>query len=89
MDTFTKDPNAIKDYQWDWSAWLSGDTISTSAFFVDDPALVIETSSIDGTKTIVRLSGGVNRKRYLVTNRITTATGQVDDWSVRVKMAEQ
>lgn len=30
--TFTKDPHAVLDYTVDWTRWLAGDTIATSAW---------------------------------------------------------
>lgn len=30
-DSYIKDPNAVLDYQWDWSAWLPDDDTIASA----------------------------------------------------------
>lgn len=36
MTTFSKDPAAVKDYGFDWSAWMSsGDVTSSSVFSAD------------------------------------------------------
>jgi len=88
MDTFIKDPNAEDDYKWDWSAWLGGDTIATSEFLLDTTDMTVKSKSIDGNSTIVRLAGGVNRKRYLVTNRVTTASGRINDRSITLRIAQ-
>jgi len=39
MTTFIKDPDAVLDYSVDWSKWLAGDQIQTSAWSVSDPAI--------------------------------------------------
>ena len=42
MTTFLKDPDAVLDYSVDWSKWLAGDQIQTSAWLVSDPALQLQ-----------------------------------------------
>ena len=37
MTTFIKDPDAVLDYSVDWSKWLTGMEIVTSAWSVSDP----------------------------------------------------
>lgn len=84
-----KDPNAVKDYTLDWSAWLAGDTISTSTWTV--PAeLTLASDTKTGTTTTVWLSGGgaVGNFRK-VTNRIVTVGGRTEDRSFELKIKEQ
>ena len=90
MIVYYKDPDAIKDYGWDWGTnFLGSDTIAASSWFTDSADLTIVTDANDTTTTTVWLSGGVTGAIYLVTNRITTAGGRTDDRSFRVKITEQ
>lgn len=91
MNAITKDPDAALDYGFDWSAWLqTGETITNSAWSVDDDSLTIDSDTHDDTSTTVWLSGGTVRSYpYTVTNRITTSAGRIDDRSFQVYVAER
>lgn len=85
---FSKDPNAILDYQIDWSAWLGSDTIATSAWTV--PAGITKVSDTRTTTTAtVWLSGGTVGTSYVLQNRITTAAGRTEDRSITVAVEEK
>jgi len=88
MSTFLKDPDAVLDYSVDWSDWLDGDTITASQWIVP-VGLTLDSSTNSTTATTVWLSGGAVRFRYSVTNRITTASGRVDDRSIVVQVVER
>jgi hypothetical protein len=81
--TFTtvdpKDPDDIDFFGIDWGPYLSDvqETLSTSTWIM--PAGITKDSDvIDGTKTIVKLSGGLAGETYSLVNRITTATRTKD-----------
>lgn len=87
-----KDPQAVKDYGLDWSAWLAvGDTISTSLWTVSDPSLTINAfpSSILGGVTTVWLSAGTEGMVYSLVNHIKTSLNREDDRTVTVKVVTQ
>jgi hypothetical protein len=88
METYTKDPDAVLDYEIDWSAWLGEDTITASTFTVDT-GLTEDSESNDTTAATVWLSGGTVGARYLVTNHITTAAGRQNDRSFYIYVKEQ
>lgn len=81
-----KDPDAILDYDLDWSSWLGDDTIATSTWLLDAGALTISSNSKTDTATKVWLSGGELGKTYSLTNRITTAGGRTQDQTVTLKI---
>lgn len=87
-----KDPEAQLFYTFDWSEWLTGaDTIATSEYTVtariNDPDPVVKVSEgIQGSNTYVELKGGQVNKSYVVSVKITTASGLVDRRSFRVKI---
>lgn len=85
---FTKDPDALLDYQVDWSAWLvDGDTIASSTWEVQS-GLTLETDASSTTTATAWLSGGTAGATYRVTNRITTAAGLTDDRTLFIQVDE-
>lgn len=81
-----KDPNEVKDYGLDWSALLGDDTITTSAWSVDDAGLTIGTTSNTTTATTVWVSSGSPGVTYSLLNRIITAGGRTYDQTVKLKV---
>ena len=83
-----KDPDAVLDYQVDWTSWLDGDTIATSTWVV--PAGITEDSSSNTTLvTTIWLSSGTVGDRYEVLNRITTDGGRTDDRTTVILVTEK
>lgn len=91
-EPWIKDPDAILDYDVDWTKWLGADTLATSAFAIVTaatvPALVIDSNSNTTTVSKVWLSGGKSGTKYELRNRITTAGGRTNDRTVYVKVKE-
>ncbi len=89
MDTAIKDPDAVGDYQRDWSVWLpAGDTIVSSTWIV--PAgLVKDSESHTTTDATVWLSGGTVGEVYTIVNRITTAQNRTDDRSLQIVVRDR
>lgn len=100
----TKDPNAKLLYGVNWTDWLGdGETISDSEWYVDnelvdaptEPAedsgeLLGYNSNNDTTQTTIWLKNGVVRSYpVIVTNRIITSLGQVNDASLHIIISEQ
>lgn len=81
-NVFTKDPDAVLDYQWDWSEWLAvGETIASAVITV--PVGLTLDSQDDADTTITAwLSGGTVDEGYQVTCSITTNDGRTDDRSI-------
>ena len=88
--TFTKDPDAILDYSVEWSPWLAGDEISSSAWLLEEGAqLEIVSDSKTATSATVWLRGGQKGTTYLVTCRIVTVGGRTDDRTFSVKVEDR
>lgn len=85
---FVKDPDAVLDYQWDWSAWLAGDTIETYTVTASD-GLTVDTDSSTSTAVTAWLSGGVAEQRYTVTCHVETVAGREDDRTITVTVMER
>lgn len=85
FEKVVKDPDATLDYKVDWSSWLGTDTIASATWVV--PSGLNEVTSGNTTTTAtVWLSGGTLKKTYLVTSRITTAAGRINDYSFNVSV---
>ena len=82
---FVKDPNAVKDYTVDWTAWLGTDTIASSVWSVPSD-ITQTTSSNTTTKAIIWLSGGTIQTDYEVFNTITTAGGRTDRAMIKIQV---
>lgn len=88
MYSATKDPQATLDYRIDWSAWLGTDTISAVTWTV--PSGITQTATSNTTTTAtVWLAGGEAGTDYVVTCRVTTTAGRVDERSIVISVAQR
>lgn len=85
---FVKDPDAVLDYQWDWTAWLAGDTIASCTVTAQDGLAVSDTSNT-ATAVTAWLDGGTADQRYTVTCHVVTAAGREDDRTITVSVMER
>lgn len=91
--SIVKDPDAVLDYTFDWTAWLAlnGDAISTHAASIEnaaDAGGVIDSSLVVGDKVTVWVSGGTAGKTMTLRCRITTnnTPARIDDRTVYLKV---
>ena len=83
-----KDPADRLDYSHDWTAWLDGDTITSSAWAA--PAgVTTDTPSNTTTTTRVWVSGGTAGNVYRITNTITTAGGRTAERSIPIRVQDR
>jgi len=82
-----KDPDSVLDYQFDWSAWLDGDTIDTVEFLVDT-GITEDSRTSDNTTATIWLSGGTAGDAYSIVCRVTTAQGRVADRTMVLPVVE-
>lgn len=87
MATFKKDPDAVLDYTFDWTAYLLPmlDTIATATWLPETPLVVVSQSNTTNTATVF-VSGGVEDTTLVLTCRITTAGGRTDDRSISLSI---
>ena len=86
-----KDPQAVKDYKFDWSLWLAtGDAISDHTITADT-GLTVDSSSITDANTSVTvwLSGGTVGANYNVTCQVETAGGRTDERTMKFYVRNQ
>ncbi len=86
--SFTKDPDAVLDYQWDWAAWLGTDTIAGHEITVPD-GLALDSSEATNTTVTAWISDGTVGQSYLATCHIVTAAGREDDRTVTITVLER
>lgn len=81
MRTFDhlKDPDAVLDYVWDWTAWLAEDEVITSVTWIVEDGITQDSVTKTDTTATVWLSGGTLGGFYDITCRITTDQGRTDD----------
>jgi len=85
-----KDPNDIDDFVWDWANRLAtGETIATFVATIVSGAWLVSSSSISGTRTTARMTGGAAGTKVSVLGRITTSAGRQLDWTLSVNVKEQ
>lgn len=75
---FTKDPNSVLDYVWNWTAWLDGDTIASHTITATG-GLIVDSSTVDGPLVTVWLSGGTLGETSKVTCHIVTDGGRTEE----------
>ncbi|MFN7173684.1 MAG: hypothetical protein ACK4MT_03115 [Thermaurantiacus tibetensis] len=87
---FLKDPDARLDYRFDWSDWTEGGVALAASEWAVEPAvaggLVAESPAIEGTATLVWLTGGAPGQVYAVRNRVTFSDGAIDERSIVVRV---
>ncbi len=86
-----KDPAAVLDYEFDWSAWLAqGETIVEPAV-IEATGMDInpgsKTTQIADGKVTFWLGGGVAEKFYEVSCQVTTSAGRTDRRTVPLRVA--
>lgn len=87
LDTFTKQPAEVKDYDVDYAPWLLpiGDTLNEVTATIecltdpDDTSLVCDLIWYTVTYCKFWMSGGTAGNRYKLTARATTVEGRVDE----------
>jgi len=98
--SWTKDPEAVLDFKFDWKAstngrgptdWLAaGETIGTHSVTAST-GLTVDSSSVTDTNTSVTvwLSGGTAGSIYNVTAHIVTSANREDDRTITIKCEER
>lgn len=90
---FTKDPNAVLDYAFDWSSWLATSE-TVSSFVVTVQSGITEgtgayASSESSGVVTVWLSGGTEGTTYSVACKIVTSAGRTDERTIYINCLNQ
>lgn len=85
---FLIDPDAVKDYRFDWSPWLDvADTI-TSHTVTPSAGITVDSHTADTTSVTVWLSGATG-KQATVTCHIATSQGRQDDRTLYLRVVNR
>lgn len=88
LGNFTKQPVEVKDYDIDYSEWLTtGDNVESATVEVAPTGLTIEATYINDPRIKVWVAGGTDGTQYKLTVTMTSADGRVkqDEFKIRVK----
>jgi hypothetical protein len=93
--TQLKDPDAVLDYAFDWTAWLAaGETVTDAAVTIGGPDAVLTIAAgkpapAAGSVVTVWLAGGTIGNDYGVVAHITTSAGREDDRTITIKVRQR
>lgn len=90
MDTFTKQPVEVLDFDIDGTDWLSeGDTILTATSTATAGIDILSAAVTNNGGTVkVWVSGGTTGTTYKIETTMTTEDGRVKQHEFRVKVKE-
>lgn len=87
---FFKEPTEIRELGLNWSDWLidiNNDPLTISSSTWSGPAgVTIDGSEIDGSLTIVTVSGGTWDALYELTNTITASNGETENRTILIRI---
>ena len=89
MSMFVKDPDAVLDYMFDWSAWLDGAEAISSYEIDEDTGITVDSDSEAAGVVTVWLSGGTAGVTYAVRCEIVTDAGRTDERTMTIKVQER
>ena len=89
--SFTKDPDAVLDYAFDWTVkdWLQGGEVITSHVVTVGTGLVKDSDAESDGVVTVWLSGGTAGESYIVACKIVTDLGRTDERSIEINCNER
>lgn len=90
--TIVKDPDAVLDYPFDWTAWLAEvtDTIVTATAVITGSATVDSCAvQVGGLIVVPVVSGGTVGEKCALTVHIVTTDGREDDRTVYLQIKER
>jgi len=88
LGNFTKQPVEVKDYDIDYSEWLTaGDNVQSATVVVTPAGLTVESVFVNDPRVKIWVSGGTDTLQYKLTVTMTSADGRVkqDEFKIRVK----
>ena len=87
MSRYTKDPDSVLDWAFDWSAWLADDETIVSHEIVADGVTVDTSDENEGVVTVWLSEAQKGTRR--VTCRVTTSQGRTDDRSIVLHVTDR
>ena len=88
-DLFMKDPSAILDWVFDWSAWLGAGETITSHTIVAATGIVKDSSTEAAGKVTVWISSGTTGTTYKCACKIATSAGRTDERTIWIQVQDR
>lgn len=88
LGNFSKQPVEVKDYDIDYSEWMTaGDNVESVVVVVAPTGLTVESVFVNDPRVKVWLSGGSDATQYKLTVTMTSADGRIkqDEFKIKVK----
>lgn len=88
LGNFTKQPVEVKDYDLDYTDWLTAsDNVESATVTVEPAGLTVESVFVNDPRIKIWVSGGTDATQYKLTVTMTSADGRVkqDEFKIRVK----
>lgn len=89
MSQFTVDPDAVLDYQYDWSKWLAAGETIIAHTLTPTEGITVDSSSRTGGIVTVWLSSATLNATHQVTCHIVTDQGRQDDRTIKLRVAQR
>ena len=86
---FTKDPDAVLDYAFDWSDWLASSEAISSHTVTAEAGITKDSDAESGGIVTVWLSAGTAGNTYTVACEIVTDGGRTDERTVEIRVARR
>lgn len=88
-----KDPEAVKDYTFDWATWLGAATLNSSGttVTVENPAtgFTISAPTVASQTVTVRATGGDDGDEFDIVCRVLSSTGETDEKTLRLTIRDE
>ena len=83
-EIYTKDPDSVLDYAFDWNTWLGASETISSHVVTADSGLTKDSDSESGGIVTAWLSGGTAGTSYNVACKIVTSDSRTEERSITV-----
>lgn len=84
-----KDSDAVLDYEFLWSEWLSESEEINSYVITASPGITVDSDTNTTERVTVWLSGGTAGVPYTVGCRITTNQGRTDERTMTIRVVNR
>lgn len=89
ITTFSKDPQAVLDYQFDWSSWLADSETISSFTVTATTGLTVDSSSNTNSVVTAWISGGTAGEIYYVDCKIVTNAARTDSRKIIISVEDR
>lgn len=87
--SWTKDPDAVLDFKFDWSGWLAESETITDHAVTASTGITVNSTSHNAGQITAWVAGGDVGKSYTLTCHVETNQGRQDDRSRRITVRDR